>query len=148
MVSYNWVERYNEVDFLVRFYRWLGKNIMPWYKNGMKRRSISNRFNSYSVSLSSNRYYFWSWKKKWKKKKRRTITKEKYITIATLVGKNCPRTQTVVKITRGKYSDNIVTRKLDRSKEVTLSNDRTFYAKYKRVRINSPPNNVKIKRRY
>ena len=45
MVSYNWVERYNKVDFLVRFYRWLGKNIMPWYKNGMKRLSISNRFN-------------------------------------------------------------------------------------------------------
>ena len=44
--------------------------------------------------------------------------------------------------------DNIVMRKVDAPKKVTLPNGRTFYAKYKRLRINLLPNNVRIKRRY
>ena len=38
--------------------------------------------------------------------------------------------------------------KLDAPKKVTLPNDINFYAKYKRVRINSLPNNMRTGRRY
>lgn len=43
-----------------------------------------------------------------------------------------------------RYRDNIVMRKVDTPKKVTLSNGRTFYVKYERVRINLLPNNVKV----
>ena len=47
-----------------------------------------------------------------------------------------------------RYRNNIIIRKLDRPKKVNLPNGRTFYAKYKRVRISSLPSKVKIKRTY
>ena len=42
------------------------------------------------------------------------------------------------------HRDNIVMVKLNVSIKVTLPNSRTFHAKYKRVGINSRPNNIRI----
>lgn len=47
-----------------------------------------------------------------------------------------------------RYRNNIIIRKLDRPKKVNLPNGRTFYAKYKRVRISSLPSKVKMKGTY
>lgn len=47
-----------------------------------------------------------------------------------------------------RYRKEIVIKKLDRQKKVILPNGRTFYVKYKRVRISSLPNNVKIIKAY
>ena len=47
-----------------------------------------------------------------------------------------------------RYRNEIVIKKLDREKNVILSNGITFYVKYKRVRISSLPNNVKIRKAY
>lgn len=47
-----------------------------------------------------------------------------------------------------RYWNEIVIKKLDRQKKLILPNGRTFYVKYKRVRISSLPNNVKIIKAY
>ena len=47
-----------------------------------------------------------------------------------------------------RFKNNILMRELNRPKKVTLLNGRTFYAKYKRVRINLLLNNMRITRRY
>lgn len=47
-----------------------------------------------------------------------------------------------------RYRNETVIMKLDRQKKVILPNGITFYVKYKRVRISSLPNNVKIRKAY
>ena len=47
-----------------------------------------------------------------------------------------------------RHRGNMVMVKLDVPKKVTLPNGRIFYEKRKRVRIDSLPNNVRIRRRY
>ena len=44
-----------------------------------------------------------------------------------------------------RHKKNIVMVKLDVSEQVTSLNGRTFYAKYKRVRMNLLPDNMRIR---
>lgn len=47
-----------------------------------------------------------------------------------------------------KHKCNIVMVNVNAPKKVILPKGKTFYAKYKRVRINLLPNNIKLRQRY